>query len=147
MNRATLTAVGAAVLAATGVVAHAQTLPAPLLAQFEQDAGVKLQLVKGGDAGEMLNKLILTRAKPIADVVFGIDNALWHKAHAAQVLHAAGISPAVMVTFFERIRDALGDDTTERPDDEDGASLPISIASHPAHEERIRFFRDWQPGE
>ena len=31
MNRATLTAVGAAVLAATGVVAHAQTLPAPLL--------------------------------------------------------------------------------------------------------------------
>ena len=68
-------------------------------------------------------------------------------AHAAQVLHAAGISPAVMVTFFERIRDALGDDTTERPDDEDGASLPISIASHPAHEERIRFFRDWQPGE
>ncbi len=31
MNRATLTAVGAAVLAATSVVAHAQTLPAPLL--------------------------------------------------------------------------------------------------------------------
>lgn len=31
MNRATLTAVGAAVLAATGVVAHAQTLPAPLV--------------------------------------------------------------------------------------------------------------------
>ena len=31
MNRATLTAVCAAVLAATGVVAHAQTLPAPLV--------------------------------------------------------------------------------------------------------------------
>jgi len=31
MDRATLTAVGAAVLAATGVVAHAQTLPAPLV--------------------------------------------------------------------------------------------------------------------
>ena len=47
-----------------------------------------LPRLKGGDAGEMLNKLILTRAKPIADVVFGVDNALWHKAHAANVLDA-----------------------------------------------------------
>jgi thiamine transport system substrate-binding protein len=44
-------------------------LPAELLAGFEKQAGVKLQIVKGGDAGEMLNKLILTRAKPIADVI------------------------------------------------------------------------------
>lgn len=63
-------------------------LPAPLLAQFEKDAGVKLQLVKGGDAGEMLNRLILTRANPIADVVFGIDNALLPRALQAGVLDA-----------------------------------------------------------
>ena len=37
MNRATLTAVGAAVLAATGVVAHAQTLPAPLVEAAEPE--------------------------------------------------------------------------------------------------------------
>jgi len=36
-------------------------LPKPLLAQFEKDAGVKLRITKAGDAGEMLNKLILTR--------------------------------------------------------------------------------------
>ncbi len=71
------------------VLTHSSfNLPKPLLAEFERSAGVRLQLVKGGDAGEMLNKLILTRAKPIADVVFGIDNALWHKAHAANVLDA-----------------------------------------------------------
>lgn len=71
------------------VLTHSSfNLPKPLLAEFERSAGVRLLLVKGGDAGEMLNKLILTRAKPIADVVFGIDNALWHKAHAANVLEA-----------------------------------------------------------
>jgi len=61
-------------------------LPKPLLAGFEQSAGVKLSLVKAGDAGEMLNKLILTRAKPIADVVYGLDNTLAGKALAAGVL-------------------------------------------------------------
>ena len=61
-------------------------LPKELLAGFEKSAGVKLSIVKGGDAGEMLNKLILTRANPVADVVYGIDNALSGKALAAGVL-------------------------------------------------------------
>lgn len=63
-------------------------LPKELLAQFEKDAGVKLQIVKAGDAGEMTNKLILTRARPIADVVYGIDNTLAPRAQAAGVLEA-----------------------------------------------------------
>lgn len=62
------------------------SLPKPLLAQFEAEAGVRLAIVKGGDAGEMLNRLILTKARPIADVVFGIDNTLLLKAQAAGVL-------------------------------------------------------------
>jgi len=61
-------------------------VPKPLLAQFEKDNGVKLRISKAGDAGEMLNKLILTRKAPIADVVYGIDNALASKAVAADVL-------------------------------------------------------------
>ena len=61
-------------------------LPKESLAQFEKEAGVKLQIVKAGDAGEMLNKLILTRAKPIADVVYGIDNTLASRALAAGVI-------------------------------------------------------------
>jgi thiamine transport system substrate-binding protein len=71
------------------VLVHSSfSLPKPMLAAFEADAGVKLSLIKGGDAGEMLNKLILTRAQPIADVVFGIDNVLVVKAQAANVLDA-----------------------------------------------------------
>jgi thiamine transport system substrate-binding protein len=69
-------------------------LPKPLLAQFEKDAGVKLRISKAGDAGEMLNKLILTRKAPIADVVFGIDNTLAAKALAADVLDASTAAAA-----------------------------------------------------
>ena len=69
------------------VLTHeAFAVPKPLLDQFESDSGVKLRITKTGDAGEMLNKLILTRAAPVADVVFGIDNTLVGKALAAQVL-------------------------------------------------------------
>jgi thiamine transport system substrate-binding protein len=71
------------------VLTHSSfSVPKPLLAQFEKDAGVKLRIAKAGDAGEMLNKLILTRDNPIADVVFGIDNTLAPKALAANVLLA-----------------------------------------------------------
>ena len=77
------------------VLTHSSfALPKPLLAQFEKEAGVKLRISKTGDAGEMLNKLILTRKAPVADVVFGIDNALAAKALAADVLDAYAGSAA-----------------------------------------------------
>ncbi|HPW29858.1 MAG TPA: thiamine ABC transporter substrate-binding protein [Rhodoferax sp.] len=79
--------VGLACAAELRVLTHASfSLPKPLLAQFEKEAGVTLRVTKAGDAGEMLNKLILTRANPVADVVFGIDNVLAGKAAAADVL-------------------------------------------------------------
>ncbi len=71
------------------VLTHsAFAVPKPLLERFEADSGITLHITKTGDAGEMLNKLILTRAAPVADVVFGIDNTLVGKALAAQVLEA-----------------------------------------------------------
>jgi thiamine transport system substrate-binding protein len=90
---ASLFGLGAPAVQAQGVPLRVLThssfdLPKEQLAQFENDAGVKLQIVKAGDAGEMVNKLILTRAQPIADVVFGIDNALLPRAQAAGVLDA-----------------------------------------------------------
>lgn len=78
------------------VLAHNSfSLPKPLLAQFEAQAGVKLSVIKAGDSGELLNKLILTRAQPIADVVFGIDNAQVAKAQAANVIEAYVSAPPV----------------------------------------------------
>nr|WP_199065978.1 thiamine ABC transporter substrate-binding protein [Chromobacterium sp. ASV5] len=58
----------------------------PLLAEFEKQNDAKVSIIKAGDAGEMVNKLILTRANPIADVAFGIDNSLIGKARQAGVL-------------------------------------------------------------
>jgi thiamine transport system substrate-binding protein len=57
-----------------------------LLAGFEAKENIKLSLIKGGDAGAMTNRLILTKQNPIADVVYGIDNTLLARALAADVL-------------------------------------------------------------
>jgi thiamine transport system substrate-binding protein len=61
-------------------------LPKPLLEQFETQVSVKLSIIKAGDAAQMLNKIILTRAAPLADVVVGLDQALLHTALQAKVL-------------------------------------------------------------
>ena len=88
------------------VMVHSSfSLPKPLLAQFEAQNGVKLVLIKGGDAGEMLNKLILTRAQPVADVVYGIDNTLQAKALAAGVLEPS--LPQAAGTVDAQLGDAL----------------------------------------
>lgn len=66
------------------VITHsAFDLPAPLLAAFEKEAGVRLQIIKAGSAGEMVNKLLLTRSHVLADVVFGVDNAALSRLGAA----------------------------------------------------------------
>src|SRR6478672_7087981 len=50
-------------------------LPDDLVTAFEQDTGLKLELRSNGDAGEVTNRLVLTRDNPAGDVVFGVDNA------------------------------------------------------------------------
>jgi len=45
-----------------------------LIADFNKTTGYKLKLLKAGDAGSLTNRLILTKATPIGDAVFGIDN-------------------------------------------------------------------------
>ncbi|MDO4264446.1 MAG: thiamine ABC transporter substrate-binding protein [Deinococcus sp.] len=53
---------------------------------FEQQTGVKVELIKAGDAGQMLNRLILTRQAPLADVVYGLDNSMLPRARAEDLL-------------------------------------------------------------
>ena len=63
-------------------------------------------------------------------------------AYSAVVLKAAGISPAVMVGFFEKMNATRS--ATGRSADADRGStglLGIAIASHPADAERMAFFR------
>ncbi len=57
-----------------------------LIAQFERQSGIRLRFLKGGDAGEMLNKAILSKGAPIADVIYGFDNTLLSRALQADIL-------------------------------------------------------------
>jgi predicted Zn-dependent protease len=59
---------------------------------------------------------------------------------SAQMLTAAGLSPLAMVRFFE-VLDTRFQRQPPETSDLDSAWSGISIASHPADAERIRFFR------
>lgn len=45
-----------------------------VIAEFEQENNAKLVFVKSGDAGAALNRAVLTKDSPQADVFYGIDN-------------------------------------------------------------------------
>src|SRR3954464_4668257 len=47
---------------------------ADVLEAFEQQTGVSVQILKSGDAGAALNKAIISKDNPLADVFFGVDN-------------------------------------------------------------------------
>lgn len=61
---------------------------------FTAETGITVEVFKSGDGGEMLNKAILARSNPLADVIFGIDNTFLSRALAQDVLVAYN-SPAL----------------------------------------------------
>lgn len=62
------------------------SLPAELIAEFTAATGIEVTFLAGGDAGEIVNRVILTKARPIADVLFGIDDSLLERARSEGVL-------------------------------------------------------------
>lgn len=64
-----------------------------LVADFEATTGLKLEVVKAGDAGALTNKLILTKDAPIADAVYGIDNTFLGAAEDKSVLVSDTVTP------------------------------------------------------
>ncbi|MDH6624148.1 thiamine transport system substrate-binding protein [Streptomyces sp. LBL] len=51
-----------------------------VLADFEKQSGYKVKVLKDGDAGQAVNKAILTKGNPQGDVFFGVDNTLLSRA-------------------------------------------------------------------
>jgi len=51
-----------------------------VLAVFESENNVKVEFVKSGDTGTALNKAILSRNNPLADVFYGVDNTFLSRA-------------------------------------------------------------------
>ena len=62
------------------------SLPKDAFAAFEKAHQAKVSVIKVGSGNEMVNKLIVSRAKPIADAVYGLDNITALKAQQAGIL-------------------------------------------------------------
>jgi thiamine transport system substrate-binding protein len=53
-----------------------------VIAAFEREHQVKVQFLKAGDVGSALNKAILAKGNPLADVFYGVDNTFLSRALA-----------------------------------------------------------------
>jgi thiamine transport system substrate-binding protein len=56
-----------------------------VLDAFQKDSGITVQILKSGDAGAMVNQSILSKANPLGDVMFGVDNTFLGRALDADI--------------------------------------------------------------
>jgi len=69
-----------------------------VLAAFEKESGLTVEQVAPGDAGTLVNQLVLTQDAPLGDVVFGVDNTYASRAVDAGVFEEyqpADLAPEV----------------------------------------------------
>lgn len=82
------------------MMGHDSTVvPEPVLAEFEARYGARVSILLAGDAGSTLNRAILAKGNPLADVLYGVDNAFLSRALEEGVFERyeppalAGIAP------------------------------------------------------
>jgi thiamine transport system substrate-binding protein len=56
-----------------------------IIMAFEEEHDVTVQVLKSGDAGEMVVQAILTKDAPLADLMYGIDNTFLGRALEAEI--------------------------------------------------------------
>jgi len=61
------------------------SLSKEVLAAFEKAINARVKILKSGDAGEALNKAILSKNNPLADVFYGVDNTFLSRAVKADI--------------------------------------------------------------
>jgi thiamine transport system substrate-binding protein len=66
-----------------------------VIAQFETENNVKVEFVRSGDTGASLNKAILSKDNPLADVFYGVDNTFLTRALEAEIFESYD-SPALV---------------------------------------------------
>ncbi|MFI9487999.1 thiamine ABC transporter substrate binding subunit [Promicromonospora sp. NPDC052451] len=80
------TSAGAASGTVTLVTHDSWALDEKLVDRFEQESGLTVEVSAAGDAGTLVNQLVLTKDAPLGDVVFGIDNTFASRALEAGVV-------------------------------------------------------------
>jgi thiamine transport system substrate-binding protein len=75
------------------------------IAKFKADSGYDVKFVAPGDAGTVVNQLVLTKDAPLADVVYGLDNTFAARAMDAGVLsdYTSAALPASAATFISEV--------------------------------------------
>lgn len=56
-----------------------------VISEFETQNNAKVSFVQSGDAGQLLNRAILSKDAPMADVLYGVDNAFLSRALAEDI--------------------------------------------------------------
>ena len=56
-----------------------------VLAAFTEETGITVEILRAGDAGQMLNQSILSKNNPLGDVLFGVDNTFLSRALEADL--------------------------------------------------------------
>ncbi len=72
-----------------------------VLKAFEQANNVKLNILKSGDAGAALNKAILAKGNPLADVFYGVDNTFLSRALDAGIYEPYAVSGVTIPPQFQ----------------------------------------------
>ena len=75
--------------AALNVMVHDSfAISTNVVAEFESANNIKVNFILSGDAGSMLNKAVLTKNAPIADVLYGVDNTFLSRALSEDIFEA-----------------------------------------------------------
>ncbi len=56
------------------------------IAAFEEETGHTVEIVKSGDAGQVVNQSVLSKNNPLGDVIYGLDNTFLSRALEGDIL-------------------------------------------------------------
>ena len=80
-----------------------------VLAAFTEQTGAEVELLPGGDAGQVVNQAVLSAGNPQGDVLFGIDNTLLSRGLDADVfepyesVHLDAVDPSLILDEEHRV--------------------------------------------
>lgn len=72
------------------------------LASFEQQNNVKVIFIKSGDTGTAINKAILSKDNPLADVFYGVDNTFLSRALKEDIFES--YTPAILADIPDQFK-------------------------------------------
>ena len=68
------------------IVAHDSfNVSEEILNIFQEESGITIEILRAGDAGQVVNQSVLSAGNPLGDVLFGVDNTFLSRALNAEI--------------------------------------------------------------